>query len=97
MILSPRNKIDITNLIISEREMVDTLFEICDAEFNSRRDIHESFGRAKGIKSWARYVLSHEVKKIAYREHIPCGQFMAEIIANEISSMWFTQKENNVA
>ena len=48
--LSPRNKIELYHVMPSEVESVDTLFEICDAEFNSRKDVHDSFERVCWIE-----------------------------------------------
>lgn len=37
---SPRNHIELHHVMTCEVELADTLFEICDAEFNSRKDVH---------------------------------------------------------
>lgn len=87
--LSPRNKIELHHVMPSEVEAVDTLFEICDAEFNSRKDVHESFKNARGSKSWARYYLLHEINKIAIRESMVCSHHLTLIIANVIACIWF--------
>lgn len=71
----------------------DTLFDICDAELNSRIDIHNSFDVARGEASWARYTLLHEVRKIADREGIYCSYHMAFVVASKLSEIWFEQKE----
>jgi hypothetical protein len=86
--LSPRNKIELHHVMPSEVETVDTLFEICDAEFNSRKDVHESFKASMGPKRWARFYLLHEVQKVANREGISCSHHLAHIVATEIARMW---------
>jgi len=93
MKLSPRNQIEVPHMMPTEIGMVDTLYEICDAEFNSRADVHHSFAACKGAKSWTRYYLLHEVRKVAARESIMCSYHMAFVIATKISEIWFEQKE----
>jgi len=90
---SPRNKIEIVTLPISAVEAVDTLFEVCDAEFSSRNDVHNSFQSARGAASWARYYLLHEVRKVAARDGIFCSYHMAFVVASKLSEVWFEQKE----
>lgn len=90
---SPRNNIEIVTLPTKEVETVDTLFELCDAEFNSRSDVHSSFQAARGAASWARYYLLHEVRKVAAREGIFCSYHMAFVVASKLSEIWFEQKE----
>ena len=90
---SPRNQIEIVTSPPTEVETVDTLFELCDAEFNSRADIHASFKSARGAASWARYFLLHEVRHVAAREHIFCSYHMAYVVASKLSEIWFEQKE----
>lgn len=80
-------------MMSSEIDAVDTLYEICDAEFNSRKDIHDSFERAAGLKSWARYYLLHEVKKIAKRDGIMCSEYLAHRVAGAIAEMWFERQD----
>lgn len=91
--LSPRNGIELYHVMTCEIDAVDTLFEICDAEFNSRKDVHDCFDRSIGLKSWARYYLSNEVEKVAKRENIMCSKHLAHIIATEIAGIWFEQNE----
>lgn len=87
--LSPRNHIELYHCMNSEIGAVDTLFEICDAEFNSRKDVHDSFAKAKGLLSWVRYYLSHEVSKIARRENVLCSNHLSLIVATAIAKIWF--------
>jgi hypothetical protein len=91
--LSPRNQIEVPGLHWKEIESVDILFDLCDVEFKSRVDVHNSFREAKGTKSWARYYLLHEVRKVAARESIYCSYHMAFVTATKLSQMWFKQKE----
>lgn len=94
MTLTPRNNIKIAvGYGNKEVEFADTLYEICDAEFNSRRDIHDSFTQVSGPNSWARYHLLHEVRKISIRENVYAGHHMTHMIAIKIAKDWFTQKE----
>lgn len=93
MAYTPRNKIQATTLPVQHWQDADTLFEICDAEFNGRKDIYNSFVQAKGSKSWARYTLLHEVRKIADREGIYCSYHMALVVAVKLSEIWFEQKD----
>ena len=90
---SPRNKIETVTMMKTEVEIVDSLFELCDAEFNSRSDVHNSFHSAHGAASWARYFLLHEVRKVAARENIFCSYHMAYVVASKLSEIWFEQKE----
>ena len=94
MIITPRNRITISaGYGAQEVGYVDTLYEICDAEFSSRADVHNSFGSARGEASWARYYLLHEVRKIAIREDLYMSFHMAYVIAQRIAKDWFEQKE----
>lgn len=91
--LSPRNQIEIVPGYGTDQvEIVDTLYEICDAEFNSRADIHRSFASAKGAASWARYTLLHEVRAVADREAMFCSYHMAFVVASKLSKVWFSQE-----
>ena len=85
-----RNDIDTTNVIPAEAEYIDTLYEICDAEFTSRQDIHESFVNARGERSWANS-LRWEVQKIARREGFSLGQYPCECVAKQIAQDWWDQ------
>lgn len=67
------------------------LYEICDAEFNSRKDIHESFARRKGIRHWVRYTLKDEVQKVALRENIMCSQHLALTVAAKVAEDWMKE------
>jgi hypothetical protein len=91
--LSPRNGIELYHAMTCEIDAVDTLFEICDAEFNSRKDVHSNFENASSSKRWANNYILHEVQKIAAREHILCSRHLAQIIATEIAGIWFGQSE----
>lgn len=91
--LSPRNKLEITHFMTSEIDTVDSLFDICDAEFNSSADVHRSFEYSRGAASWARYYLLHRVQDVARREGMFCSYHMAFIIATKLSEIWFAQKE----
>lgn len=91
--LSPRNKIEVCTYTDREIEHVDTLYEICNAEFNSRTDVHSSFKSAKGAASWARYYLLHEVRNIATRDDIYCSYHMAFVVASKIAEVWFNLRE----
>lgn len=93
MQFTPRNGISAVTLPSDHIESVDNLFDICDAEFNSRKDIHESFKQARGAASWARHFLLHEVRSVADREGIYCSYHMAYVIASKLSEIWFEQKE----
>lgn len=93
MILSVRNQLEVTYFMKNEVDTVDTLFDICDAEFNSSADVHASFARAKGAKSWTRYYLLHKVQDIAQREGMFCSYYMAYTIATRLSEIWFAQRE----
>lgn len=77
---------------------MDALFEICDAEFNSRSDIHRAARWYRGAKSFARYYLTHEIKKIATRVSKEKGDiqflyagvdFPGLCIARHIASAYF--------
>ena len=89
IMLSQRHGIELHHVMQGEIDSVDTLFENCDAEFNSRADVHSSFERETSSKRWARYYLSHEVTKVAIRDGIPCSNHLSHIVANEIAGMWF--------
>ncbi len=90
---SPRNQIEVVTLPAAQVEAVDTLFELCDAEFNARQDVHNSFAKARGVASWARYFLLHEVRHVAARNDIYCSYHMAFVVATKLSEIWFEQKE----
>lgn len=93
MIITPRNKIEAPGLHSDQLNIVDALFDLCDAEFNSRTDVHSSFNRAKGAASWARYYLLHEVRRVAERNELYCSYHMAFVVATKLSEIWFEQKE----
>jgi len=80
-------------MMSSEVESIDALYEICDAEFNSRFDVYQNFLSAKGEKSWARYYLRWEVQRVAERDGISCSWFMSMKIAEQISKDWFAEKK----
>jgi len=90
---TPRNGIEVHYLMPSMMEAIDTLFEICDAEFNSRKDVHESFKKETSSKKWSTQFLFWEVRKIAAREDIICSAHIARIISDEISCIWHGQHE----
>lgn len=89
-ILSTRNALDITGVLV-ESDDIDTVYETCDQEFNSRKDIHLSFAAAAGIKSWARFFLLHEVQKICTRDNILLHQAARLVVANRIAEDWFKE------
>ncbi len=94
MMITPRNKIRLAvGYDAKEIENTDSLFEICDAEFNSCAAIHHSFASAKGAASWARYYLLHEVRRVAMRENIYASYHIAHMVAVKIADIWFEQKE----
>lgn len=91
--LSPRNQIEIVpGYGVDQVTIVDTLYEICDAEFTSRDDIHRSFRSARGAASWARYILLHEVRAVAVREDMFCSYHMAFVVASKLSEVWFSRE-----
>lgn len=89
-VLSTRNRIDITNLAV-ESDDIDTIYETCDQEFNSRQDIHLSFERAAGIKSWARFYLLHEVTKVCQRDGIMLHYASRLAVAMKVAEDWFKE------
>ncbi len=91
--LSPRNQLEVTHFMRSEVDTADNLFDICDAEFNSSASVHQSFGRATGAASWARYYLLHKVQYVAHREGMICSWYTAYIVAKRLSEIWFAQRE----
>ena len=94
MVMTPRNKIIIAaGYGCKEIEFADSLYEICDAEFSSRKDIHTSFATAKGAASWSRYYLLHEVRKVAMRENIYASVHMSHMVANRLAQDWYEHKE----
>lgn len=86
--LSKRNQIPM-NDVLALSDDIDTIYETCDAEFNSRIDVYRSFKTARGKKSWARYYLLHEVQKICQRDGIYMSQFHCQNIADRISDDWY--------
>ena len=92
--LTPRNKIQLAiGYHSKEAEVADSVYEICDSEFNSRNDIHNSFLSAKGEASWARHYLLHEIRKVAIRENLYISVHVAHQIGLRIANDWFKQKE----
>ncbi len=89
---SPRNNIKIQYCGLPAKD-IDTVFEICDAEFNSSAYIHESFKNARGYLSWARYFLIYEVWKVAQRENIYLSQYAALLVAQHLAKIWFESKD----
>jgi hypothetical protein len=75
----------------TEATVLDEVYVVCDAEFNSRQDVHESFKHARGVKSWARFYLMHEVGKVAHRDGYQLSYYQRELIAQKISQDWFAQ------
>lgn len=84
-----RNGFNTVNMMGSEKAVVDSLYEICDAEFNSRFDVHQSFQNSKGEASWARYFVLHEVQKVATREGISASWYLTKMIADKIAKDWY--------
>ncbi len=81
------------NLMQMEAEYVDDLFTICDAEFNSRKDVHDNFAKAKGAASWARYFLKDEVRKVAFREEWMASDHLCQVVASQLARIWFEQRD----
>jgi hypothetical protein len=75
----------------TEAAVLDEVYVVCDAEFNSRKDVHESFARARGVKSWARFYLMHEVQKVALRDGHTLSYYQRELIAMKVAQDWFAQ------
>lgn len=91
--LSPRNQIEVVTMFHSQVQVVDTLFDICDSEFNSRQEVHTSFKNASSMEAWARYYLLHEVRNVAQRESLHCSYHMSFVIAKKLSELWFEHRE----
>lgn len=91
--ITPRNGIMYEHMMPSEVENLDTLFEICDAEFNSRKDVHENFRQAKSPEGWVRYFLMREVQHISVRDGIYASNHMSVIVAKAIADIWFKDKQ----
>ena len=92
---TPRNNIEINSgYCDKEVAAIDTLYDICDAEFNSRIDVHNSIETASGENSWARYYLLHEVRKIAMRENLYVSYHMTYVVAKHIARDWYAQRES---
>jgi hypothetical protein len=72
-------------------EVVDTLYEICDAEFNSRKDVHESFDKETSAAKWASQYLFQEVRKVVLREDLVCSTHIIRIVSEELAKLWFSQ------
>ena len=87
-----RNGFNTEGLMVSEVVTIDTVYEIADAELNSRQDVHQSFAGAKGEKSWARHYLKYEVDKIALREGFILSWHGAMTVARKIANDWFLQR-----
>jgi len=85
-----RNGIDTTNVMPNEVEILDSLYEICDAEFTSRIDIQTSFHQSRGQAAWANQLV-WEVQKVARREGFQCSQFSAKKVADQIADDWFRE------
>lgn len=86
-----RNGIAVNDALV-DGDIIDTIYETCDAEFSSRADVHNSFARASGMFSWARYYLTHEIRRIAIRDNIGwnLSRWQCLQIAQRISKDWFT-------
>jgi hypothetical protein len=84
-----RNGFDTTNMMDSEKSVVDYLYDICDVEFNSRFDVHQSFQSSAGEASWARYYVLHEVQEVATREGISASWFLSKMVADKIAKDWY--------
>ena len=76
----------------SEVDILDTLFEACDAEFNSNFDLYTSFHRAIGQPWWARYTLLHEVQKVSRRDGLNASRYLCLTVAKEIARIWFEER-----
>jgi hypothetical protein len=76
---------DYTPMVNSE-----LLYSVCDAEFTSRIDIHESFENSVNAKSWARFHLVHEIRKIAIRDGIYLSTDNMLMVAMRIAADWYT-------
>lgn len=93
MMFTPRNRIEVHHFIPSEMEVVDTLYEICDTEFASRKDVHESFDKETSAAKWASQYLFREVRKVDVREDLVCSAHIVRIVSEELAKLWFSQKE----
>lgn len=87
-----RNGFNTQYLMTAEVNLVDHLYDICDAEFSSRKDFYSSFYRATGELHWARYFVLEHVRQVAVRENMSVSTYLALSVARAISVNWFRQR-----
>jgi hypothetical protein len=88
---STRNHLPMHDIIGSSDD-IDTVYETCDQEFNSRFDVHQSFQHSKGEASWSRYFLMHEIQKICTRDGINLAWAARKVIADRVAHDWYLSR-----
>lgn len=90
---TPRHNIDCNKMMDEIAANIDTLFELCDAEFNSSTDIHASFNQAykdhKTVEEWVDDFLRVQVDKVMIGNKLYFDWEVRQLVAEEIARMWF--------
>jgi hypothetical protein len=89
--ISKRNNLTMRDIVDSSDD-IDTVYETCDAEFNSRYDFHQSFQQSKDEASWVQYYLIHEIQKICTRDEIDLSSAARKIIADRVAYDWYLSR-----
>lgn len=88
---SKRNGLPMNDALANPDD-IDTVYETCDAEFNSLKEVHESFSRAKSEEDWVRFYLHYGVKIVCHRDKIYLSDHHQKVIARQIARDWFTAR-----
>jgi len=91
---SKRNNLSMRDIVGSSDD-IDTVYETCDAEFNSRYDFHQSFQQSKDEATWVQYYLIHEIQKICTRDGINLARAARKIIAERVAYDWYLARREN--
>jgi hypothetical protein len=73
----------------TEVQILDTLFELSDAEFNSDKAVHDNYSKSKGEASWARYYLLNRIRQVASDSGLFASHHLCLTIAKEIAKIWY--------
>lgn len=88
---SKRNGLPMNDALANPDD-IDTVYETCDAEFNSCKEVHDNFKTAKSEDGWVRFYLHFAVKMVCERDGIYLSEHHQKVVARQIARDWFTAR-----
>lgn len=93
-----RNNFNDSHLMQSEIAAIDAMYEIVDAEFNSRSDIHAMWNnlatRHEEFRGLFAQHLRWEVEKVSQREGLFVSRYSVEQVCKRIAEDWWRTYDN---